>query len=134
MLQSISTLPIISSFMKFCLARTFWVELHLGVILEVLQMVGSKFIFYKTCRYLPIGRFTEKIRMIKLLRRRYLTFSTLDKKKKKTRTSRSFKVSNWDILEFRSQKFEIRTFRFLNSMEYGTLNPKSTELSNKIIW
>ena len=37
-----------------------------------------------------------------------------------TRTSRSFKVSNWDILEFRSQ-FEIRTFISLNTLDYRTL-------------
>ena len=51
--HSISTLPVISSFMIFCVARTFWVERHLDVVLKVLQVVGSKFIFYKTCRYLP---------------------------------------------------------------------------------
>ena len=43
-----------------------------------------------------------------------------------TRTSRSFKVSNWDILEFRSQ-FEIRTFIFLNTLDYGTLIIKEIE-------
>ena len=42
------------------------------------------------------------------------------------RTSRSFKVSNWDILEFRSQ-FEIRTFISLNTLDYGTLINKEME-------
>ena len=28
--------------MKFCVAQTFWVERHLDVVLEVLQVVGSK--------------------------------------------------------------------------------------------
>ena len=42
-----------------------------------------------------------------------------------TRTSGSFKVSNWDILELRSQKLEIRSFSFLNSLNYGTLNQKN---------
>ena len=55
-------------------------------------------------------------------------------KTNKTRTSGSFKVSNWDILEPRSQKFEIRSFSFLNSLDNRTLNPKKTELSNKMIW
>ena len=45
-----------------------------------------------------------------------------------TRTSRSVKVSNWDILEFRSQ-FEIRTFIFLNTLDYGTLINKEIEES-----
>ena len=50
-----------------------------------------------------------------------------------TITSRNFKVSNWDILEFRRQKFEIRT---KISKYFGLRNPepKNTELSNKIIW
>ena len=47
MRQCISTLPIISSFMKFCVSRTFCVERHLEVVLEVLQVVGSKFLFFK---------------------------------------------------------------------------------------
>ena len=42
MRQYKSTLPVISSFKKFCVARTFWVERHLDVVLEVLQVVGSK--------------------------------------------------------------------------------------------
>ena len=39
--------------MKFCVAQTFWVERHLDVVLEVLQVVESKFPFYKTYKYLP---------------------------------------------------------------------------------
>ena len=38
--------------MKFCVARTFWVEHHLDVVLEVLQVVGSK-PGSEACRYLP---------------------------------------------------------------------------------
>ena len=53
--------------MKFCVARTSWVERHLDVVLKVLQVVGSKFIFYETCRYLPFERFTKKIRMVAVL-------------------------------------------------------------------
>ena len=35
-------------------------------------------------------------------------------------------MSNWDILELRSQKFEIISFSsFLNSLVYGALNPKN---------
>ena len=48
----ISTLSVILSFMKFCVARTFLVERHLDVVLEVPLVVGSKLIFYKTCRYI----------------------------------------------------------------------------------
>ena len=44
MRHSILTLPVILSFMKFCVARTFWVERHLDVVLQVLQVVGSKFL------------------------------------------------------------------------------------------
>ena len=42
--------------------------------------------------------------------------------------TRSFKVSNWDILEFRRQ-FEIRTFIYLNNLDYGTLINKDIEES-----
>ena len=42
MRQYILTLPVISSFMKFCVARTSWIELHLDAVLAVLQVVGSK--------------------------------------------------------------------------------------------
>ena len=31
-------------FYVFCIARTFWDERHLDVVLEVLQVVGSKFV------------------------------------------------------------------------------------------
>ena len=41
---TILTLSVILSFMKFCVARTFWVERHLDVVLEVLQVVGSKLV------------------------------------------------------------------------------------------
>ena len=61
---------------------------------------------------------------------KYFNFEFLEKKKKKKkkkkRTSRSFKVSNWDILEFRSQ-FEIRTFIFLITLDYGALINKDIE-------
>ena len=79
MRHSIPTLPVILSFMKFCVARTFWVERHLDVVLQVLQVVGLKFLFYKTCRDLPWLRW--------LLHKwgRYLTSWTLNKKKKKIR-------------------------------------------------
>ena len=46
MCQSILTLQVISCFMWFCIAQTFWVELHLDVVLEVLKVAGSKFLFY----------------------------------------------------------------------------------------
>ena len=50
MRQSISTLPVILSLMQFCVAQPFWVERHLDVDLEVLLVVKSKFLLYKTCR------------------------------------------------------------------------------------
>ena len=38
------SLPVILSCMKFCVARTFLVELHLDVGLEVFLVVGLKFV------------------------------------------------------------------------------------------
>ena len=46
--QCISTLLVILSFKKFCVARTFWIELHLDDVLEALLVVWYKFIFYNT--------------------------------------------------------------------------------------
>ena len=108
------------SFMKFCVTRTFWIERHLDFVLEVLKVVGSKFLFYKTCRYLPLEDSLKKWRLLYKWGR-YLTFWTLEKE-----TSRSYKVSNWDVLEFRS-RFEFRTFIFLNTLDYGTLINKEIE-------
>ena len=48
-------------------------------------------------------------------------YMTLPNHNIETRTSGSFKVSNWDILEHWSQKFEIR---FSKCLDYGNLNPK----------
>ena len=42
------------SFMKFCAAPTFLVKLHLGDVVEVLLVVGSK--NFQTCRYIPQDR------------------------------------------------------------------------------
>ena len=36
-----------------CSSNFFFVELHLDVVLEVLQVVGFKFINNKTCRQIP---------------------------------------------------------------------------------
>ena len=44
---SISTLPIIFSFIQFCVARTLLVDFHLDNVLEVLLVVGLKFSFTK---------------------------------------------------------------------------------------
>ena len=46
-------LPVILSFMKFCVTQTFWVKRQLDVVLWVFHVVGLNFCFYKTCRYLP---------------------------------------------------------------------------------
>ena len=62
------------SFMKICVARTFLVELHPGVILEALLVVGSKN---------TIGRFTDKIRMIALLMPEIFNFLNFEKKNNK---------------------------------------------------
>ena len=43
-IQSISTLPVILSFIKFCVARALLVELHLDDVLEVLLGVGTIFL------------------------------------------------------------------------------------------
>ena len=45
MRQYRSTLPVIMSFMKFCVAQTLFVERRLDVVFEVLKVVGSKFLF-----------------------------------------------------------------------------------------
>ena len=50
--EYITPITVILSFMKFCVARTFLVERHLDVVLEVLRWLDQNF-FYKTCRYLP---------------------------------------------------------------------------------
>ena len=50
------------------------------------------------------------------------------RKKQKKQELQEVLVSNWDILEFRSQ-FEIRTFTFLNTLDYGTLINKEIEES-----
>ena len=42
-----------SSHYEILCSSNFFVEHHLDVILEVLQVVGSKFLFHETCRYLP---------------------------------------------------------------------------------
>ena len=44
MRQTISTLPVILFFMKLCVPRTFLVECQLGVVLEVLLVIGSKLV------------------------------------------------------------------------------------------
>ena len=70
MRQSISTITVILSFMIIFVARTFWVELHLNVVLKDLQVVGSNFFFFKFVDIKHRKIFT----MIALLRGRYLTF------------------------------------------------------------
>ena len=81
--------------MKFCVAQFFCIKRHLDVVLEVLQVVGSKFLFYKTCRCLH-----WKIHWWLLHKwGRYLTFWTLEKKKKtKYRSFKKFKF--WKLLYF----------------------------------
>ena len=54
--------------MKFCVAQTFWVEPHLDVVLEVLQVVGLKF--------LKLFMKLEKIRMVALLMTEIFNFTT----------------------------------------------------------
>ena len=59
MRQYISTLPV---FMKFCVAQIFFVECHLDVVLEVLQVVGSEFLFLmrEIFNFLNFGKKREK--------------------------------------------------------------------------
>ena len=47
--------------MKFSVAQTFFVKRHLNVVLEDLQVVGSKLLFDETCRYLPKEDSLKKI-------------------------------------------------------------------------
>ena len=65
--------------MIFCVVQPFWVERHLDVVLEVLQMVRSKFLLYETCRYLP-EEDSLKIRMIALLMTEIFNFTTIEGK------------------------------------------------------
>ena len=62
--------------MKFFVAQTFWVERHLDVVLEVLQVVGSNFLFHETCRYLP----KEEIRMVAVLMKKIFNLTTIEEK------------------------------------------------------
>ena len=48
--KSKSTLPVNLSSMKFCVAQFFWVELQIDDVIEVLLLVGLKFVILKTCR------------------------------------------------------------------------------------
>ena len=59
-------------------------------------------------------------------------FNFLNFRKKKEKNQELQEVLNFPIEIFCSQKFEIRTFRLLNTLDYGTLNPK-IQLSNKIL-
>ena len=45
--NSIATLPVISSFMKFCEARTFWVERHLDVVSRSSRWFDQNLFFTK---------------------------------------------------------------------------------------
>ena len=76
--QYIATLPVFSSFMKFCVTLTNFVERHIDVVLEVLQVVGSKKKIYETYIF-TIGRFT-RIRMVALLMTELFNFTTIDEK------------------------------------------------------
>ena len=73
-----------------------------------------------------IGKYKSFVKHLLRLERNHDLCLRVTTNHKKTRTSRSFKVSNWDILEFRSQS-EIRTFIFLNTLDYGTLINKEIE-------
>ena len=55
-----------------------------GVVLEVLQVVGSKFLFHKTCRYLPLHR--KKLLMTDIFN--FLNFGKKKKKKKRRRKTK----------------------------------------------
>ena len=67
-------LQVISSFVKFCVTRTFWVELRPDVVLEALQVAGSKFLtFYKDDCFTNDGDF-ELCKRIKKRKTKYRTF------------------------------------------------------------
>ena len=118
MRHSISTLPVILSFMKFCVARTFWVERHLDVVLEVLQ-VGSKFLFYKTCRDLPLEDSLKKLWWLLKKWGRYLTFWTLEKKEK--RNIEVSKFFNFGKLKKQKKQQKKRNIEVSKIFNFGNL-------------
>ena len=81
--------------MHFCLARTFWVERHLDVVLEVLQVVGSKLLFYNTCKYLKWAHSPKKLGWLLYKWRRYLIFLNLKKKKRIIEVSKYKRYLCW---------------------------------------
>ena len=93
MRPSISTLSVILSFMKICVARTFLVERHLDVVLEVLQVVqGSKFLFYKICWDLPLEDSLKKLRWLLQKMREIFKFLNFGKKKKKKKKKKKNEI------------------------------------------
>ena len=82
MRQYIYTLSVISSFIKFCVARTFFVERHLDAVLERLQVVESKFLYFfiKNLEIFTKERFNKKISMVALLMTEIFNFTTIEEK------------------------------------------------------
>ena len=71
---------------------TFFLEIHLDVVLKVLLMVGFYFIFYKICRQISQEDSLKKLGILSYKQLRYLTFQQL---KKKT-SSRSLSYKTFD--------------------------------------
>ena len=116
-----------SFFMIFCVARTFCFKRHLDVVLEVLQRwLDKSFLFTKLVDIYHRKTHWIKIKNDCFINEGDIQLFELWKKKKKKQELQEVLVSNWDILEFRSQ-FEIRTFIFLNTLDYGTLINKEIE-------
>ena len=70
---------VILSFMKYCVDQTLWVEHHLDVVLKVLQVVWSKFIFTKLLDTYH-WKIRWKIRMIALLMTGIFNFTPIEEK------------------------------------------------------
>ena len=115
-------------FYEILCSSNFLVKHHLDVVLEVLQVVGSKFLFYKTCRDLPLEDSLKKLRRLLHKWGRYLTFWTLEKEKNKKKQELQ-EVLKFPIKIFWNleSQFEIRTFIFLITLDYGTLINKEIE-------
>ena len=83
-----------------------------------------KISFLQTCRFLEDS--LKKLRWLLYIWGRYSTFWTLEKK-----TSRSFKITNWEILELRTQKFDIRSF---SSLKYPLIYVYRPFQSFSVLW
>ena len=82
MRQYISTLPVVLSFMKFCVARTCFCQTYLDVVLEFLQVHRWLDQDYFLMKLVDIyyRKIRLKIRMVALLMTEIFNFTTIEEK------------------------------------------------------